>query len=78
MFKHSAVSGLGCQKYGPSLRFVTLCASVVTHTKTFIAVRGVIKILVFEKRFNHSFSKKIKVHLSSLMMKVPDHVYVLG
>ena len=58
MFKHSAVSGLGCQKYGMSLRFVTLCASVVTHTKTFIAVRGVMKMLVFEKYLNHSFGKK--------------------
>jgi hypothetical protein len=58
MFKHSAVSGLGCQKYGPSLRFVTLCASVITHTKTFIVVRGVMKMLVFEKHFNHLFRKK--------------------
>lgn len=52
MFKHSAVSGFGCHKYGMSLRFVTLSESVVTQAKTFTAVPGVMQKLVYGKHFN--------------------------
>jgi len=62
MFKHSAVSGFGCQKYGSSLRFVTLCESVVTQTKTFTAIPGVTQISLFEKHFNRPSGKKINIH----------------
>jgi hypothetical protein len=31
-----------------------------------------------KKRKNAERNKKVNVYLSSLMMKVPDHVYVLG
>jgi hypothetical protein len=29
-------------------------------------------------KYDKQYRLKVNVHLSSLMMKVPDHVYVLG
>jgi hypothetical protein len=64
-----------CQGQRPSTQSTTL----VTVPIVWIILSGILPLTFFFVRFTKKLNamKKIK-YLSSLMMKVPDHVYVLG